>query len=85
MNAPRFDRRQLLRLLGIGASSFAAAPLLSSCAGNPASGSRRLMMLSQAEEISPHRCTLCLAARPPRPPPRCSPSARTTRPPAAAS
>ena len=41
MNAPRFDRRQLLRLLGIGASSFAAAPLLSSCAVNPATGSSR--------------------------------------------
>ena len=52
MNAPRFDRRQLLRLLGIGASSFAAAPLLSSCAVNPATGSRQLMMLSEAEEIS---------------------------------
>ena len=49
MNAPRFDRRQLLRLLGIGASSFAAAPLLSSCAVNPATGSRQLMMLSEAE------------------------------------
>jgi predicted Zn-dependent protease len=52
MNRSRFDRRQLLRLLGLGASSLAAAPLLSSCAVNPATGSRHLMMLSEDEEIS---------------------------------
>lgn len=52
MKRSRFDRRHLLRLLGLGASSLAVAPLLSSCALNPATGSRHLMMLSEDEEIS---------------------------------
>ncbi|MDX9835009.1 MAG: M48 family metalloprotease [Desulfobulbus sp.] len=51
MTAPRFDRRELLRLVGLGVSSLAAAPLLSSCAVNPTTGSRHLMVLSEEEEI----------------------------------
>ena len=52
MNPSRCDRRELLRLIGLGVSSLAAGPLLSSCAVNPATGSRHLMMLSEEEEIS---------------------------------
>lgn len=45
------NRRQLLRLLGLGGGALAVGPLLSGCAVNPVTGRQQLMMMSEGQEI----------------------------------
>ncbi|MGI6655765.1 MAG: M48 family metalloprotease [Desulfobulbus sp.] len=47
----RIDRRQLLRLAGLGMTAVVAEQLLSGCAVNPVTGENQLMMVSEGEEL----------------------------------
>ena len=50
--APFFlNRRELLRLLGIGTGALAAGQLLGGCAVDPVTGRQQLMMMSESQEI----------------------------------
>ncbi|NLX19318.1 MAG: M48 family metalloprotease [Desulfobulbus sp.] len=49
---PLINRRQLLKLLGLGTGALTVGQLLSSCAVNPVTGRQQLMMMSENEEIA---------------------------------
>lgn len=52
---PALNRRQLLKLIGLGSGVLTVGPLLSSCAVNPVTGRQQLMMMSESQEIDTDR------------------------------
>ncbi len=46
------NRRELIRLLGIGTGVLVSGQLLSACAVDPVTGRRQFMMMSESEEIA---------------------------------
>ncbi|MDH4317630.1 MAG: peptidase M48 Ste24p, partial [Desulfobulbaceae bacterium] len=46
------NRREFLRVMGIGAGTMLAQNLVSGCAVDPVTGRQVMVMMSEAEEIS---------------------------------
>ena len=48
---PHMNRRQFLRLLGLGSAALGGLPLLQGCAIDPVTGEQSFVLLSESEEI----------------------------------